>query len=455
MRYKHALIALALVLPVATPAFAGPRVVVTPSPSVSASPSSSPSLSPSPSVSAKPKSRIAVTQIPTVVVTSQTFTITGTVKPLIAPSPSASPIVIKVRQQIDTKWQTIGSAKVSSAGAWSIALVAPAQLTHMPLQFIYGASRSSLFDIRVTTLPAITVAGPGARISGVDISRFQHSSLPIDFPKMAKSGVAFVILKGSDGLASEDTVTRSFALADTAAVRAAGMYVGFYHFARIPRSNSRRVVIQSAKDQSVQALARLAELGGYSGYTLPYVLDIESAPKTSSAASVTLWARTWLDAMFAATGRRSIVYSYRSFLAKKFTSDQDTVNYLRQSPLWLAHPGHPENPRTIPGHVDSGVGCYQTAWTLPDCTATWSFWQYTSKGDREQYGIPWSPTAGQPCPSSAQYCSLYVGQSRKHLDLDVFSGSITDLVAMAQGTWVQTPKPNPTPSPAPNPTPTP
>jgi GH25 family lysozyme M1 (1,4-beta-N-acetylmuramidase) len=292
---------------------------------------------------------------------------------------------------------------------------------------------------------------------GVDISRWQHSVLPINFKQMAKSGVAFVFIKGSDGNPSDDVLSRPLANADSAGVKAAGMYVGYYHFARVPRSNTSSVLIASAQAQANQALARLAELGGYGGSTLPYVLDIETAPKTAKATSITLWTKTWLDAMYTATGRRSIVYSYRHFLSSKLTKSSQTQDYLRQSPLWLAHPGNPANPRIIPGSLDKGVGCYISAWTLPDCTATWSFWQYTSKGDRELYGIPWSPKSGSACQAKVKFCSTFIGQSRKHLDMNVFNGSITDLMSLAQGTWTQVAKPitSPSPSPTANPTPTP
>jgi GH25 family lysozyme M1 (1,4-beta-N-acetylmuramidase) len=330
-------------------------------------------------------------------------------------------------------------------------------LNYLVLRVAYGKVNSQQFGIRVAVLPSINIAGPGGRIGGVDISRWQHSVLPINFKQMAKSGIAFVFIKGSDGNPDDDVISRPLANADSASVKAAGMYVGYYHFGRVPASNSSPVLIQSAQKQAKQALARLAELGGYGGYTLPYVLDIESAPSMSTSASITLWTKTWLDAMYSATGRRSIVYSYRYFLSRKFSNDSASRDYLRQSPLWLAHPGNPANPDVIPGRIDNSPGCFQTAWTLPDCSATWSFWQYTSSGDRELYGIPWSPARGTSCPTNVKYCSLFVGQARRHLDMNVFNGSISDLMALAQGTWTQTPKPviNPSPSPTPNPTPTP
>lgn len=417
---------------------------------------SSPTPSPSPSVSAS-KSVVKVLLKPKVVVTSQTYKISGIVTPFVSPSPSASAAPVRIQRKVAGKWSMIAATKVGRTGRWSISLVAPPTLNYLILRAAVGKNYSNPFAIRVAALPSIKVAGPGGRIAGVDISRWQHSILPINFKQMAKSGIAFVFIKGSDGNNSDDVITRPLANADSAAVKAAGMYVGYYHFARVPASNSSSVVIANAKKQAKQALARLAELGGYGSNTLPYVLDIESAPAVATDATITLWAKTWLDEMYAATGRRSIVYSYRYFLSRKFTMSSASKDYFRQSPLWLAHPGNPANPNIIPGRIDNSIGCYQTAWTLPDCTATWSFWQYTSLGDRELYGIPWSPKRGSACPTGVKYCSTFVGQSRRHLDMNVFNGSITDLMALAEGTWTQMPKPiaSASPSPSANPTPTP
>ena len=436
------------------------RSLPTPSATPSATPSVTPFPTPSPSSTVVKKS-VNVIVKPSVVVTSETYTLSGTVNPVITSSPSASPsatpVQVKIQQNSAGWWRTIASTKVSRTGRWSISLVAPATLDYLVMRAVYGRTISTQFAIQVAVLPSIKVAGPGGRIAGVDISRWQHSTLPINFKQMAKSGIAFVFIKGSDGNSAEDTITRPLANTDSAAVKAAGMYVGYYHFARVPASNTRSVLISNAQKQAKQALARLAELGGYGGYTLPYVLDIESAPRTATDASITLWSKTWLEEMYQATGRRSIVYSYRYFLSHKMLGDSANADYFRQSPLWLAHPGNPANPKIIPGRIDNAVGCYQTAWTLADCTATWSFWQYTSLGDREQFGIPWSPKRGSECPAGVKYCSIYVGQSRKHLDMNVFNGSIADLMALAQGTWTQTPKPvtSPSPSPSANPTPTP
>ncbi|MBU6347645.1 MAG: glycoside hydrolase family 25 protein [Actinomycetales bacterium] len=448
------------------PSFAAPS----PTPSTTELPTSSASPAPAPA-----KVKVELLIKPKVIFTGQTYKITGRlIAPSISPSatptdtPTASPspstsatpqaAMAKLQVKSDGVWKTLVTAKVNRRGMWSFTLVAPTERNYLMLRVVHAASFSRAFDIRVLPMPVIAMAGPGGRIGGVDISRYQHSILPINFKQMAKSGVGFAFIKGSDGNSADDSVTRAYVISDSAAAKAAGIYVGYYHFARVPGSNSSPVIIASAQKQARQALARLAELGGYDGKTLPYVLDIESAPRNTAAASITLWTKTWLDTMYTATGRRSIIYSYRYFLSRRFSIDSATVSYLRLHPLWLAHPGDPANPNTIPGEREDGIGCYKSAWTLTDCTATWSFWQYTSRGDREKYGIPWSPKAGSPCPVSVKYCAPEIKQPRLHLDLNVFNGSVIDIANLVQGTWRQVPvepAASPSPSPTPNPTPSP
>ena len=452
--------------------------------SVNADPISSPSPSPSNSATASGGLQAKVTLIvqPKLAFTAQNYKVSGRItltlpspspstnpsdlpssspspsdSPTASPSPSIKYLAAKLQSRTKGIWSTLAQTKVSKRGLWGFNVVAPPQRSNLTLRIAYGSFSSKIFDVRVIPMPTVAVSGPGARIGGVDISRYQHSILPLNFKQMAKSGVGFVFIKASDGNKSDDAITRAYVLTDSPAAKTAGIYVGYYHFGRVPDSNSSAVLIASAQKQAAQALARLAELGGYDGKTLPYVLDIESAPRASTKASITLWTKTWLDAMFQATGRRSIIYSYRSFLANKFLTDNSTKRYLRLHPLWLAHPGNPANPNIIPGKRETGIGCYKNAWTLSDCTASWSFWQYTSTGDREKYGIPWSPKSGQSCPIEAKFCSPDVKQARFHLDLNVFNGSVLDLASLVQGTWKQVPAEvvTPVPSPSPNPTPSP
>ncbi len=142
--------------------------------------------------------------------------------------------------------------------------------------------------------------------------------------------------------------------------------------------------------------------------------------------------------MEVATGRKPIMYSYRSFLASRYLQDQPTVEKFRSYHLWLAQPGNPADPAVQVGQGLNGRPCYESAWKQSDCTYVWTFWQYTNSGDRELYGIPWSPSAGE-CPIDATLCFPGRGTGRNHLDLNVFSGTAADLTALVNGSWQRTP----------------
>ncbi len=64
-------------------------------------------------------------------------------------------------------------------------------------------------------------------ILGVDISSWQHpDGAPIDWAKVKASGVAFVMVKATQG----ETYVNPYAKADLAGARAAHLLVGAYHF---------------------------------------------------------------------------------------------------------------------------------------------------------------------------------------------------------------------------------
>ena len=77
-------------------------------------------------------------------------------------------------------------------------------------------------------------------------------------------------------------------------------------------------------------------------------------------------------------------------------------------------------------------------------------WQYTNRGNRDTFGIPWRPLPGQKCPSHARFCVPGVGTGPHHLDLNVFNGNAVQLQNLISGTWVRLPSdyvvPSPTPS---------
>ena len=363
-------------------------------------------------------------------------------------------------------WKKFAAATASKRGNWAVRVRVPSGVSQLIIRAGVGKRKSTRVVSQVLDGATITTAGPGGYIMGLDISRYQHDAgRAIDWAQMAGNGAAFVIIKasngnclnGSDGSKRADETARTWALADSAGARSAGMFVGYYHYAHLavdPTSglptNDATLIEKDAKEQAQCVASRLAGLGGYDGRTLPYTLDLEEdwvkdgngTAHYFSTTSISRWTRTWVAEMVRLTGRTPMMYSYRSYLQGNFdfASTASTKSTLQSMHVWVAQPGHPEDHTTVVGGKSSG-GCYVTAWTKPNCTMVWTLWQYTSGGDRDDFGIPWEPdsTTGYACPSAVNYCYAGRGTGRYSLDVNVFNGTVGDLNALAAGTWVRTP----------------
>jgi GH25 family lysozyme M1 (1,4-beta-N-acetylmuramidase) len=345
----------------------------------------------------------------------------------------------KVKIQISggKKWKTIVTVKSEKkTGKWTANIRVPRTIKEVSVRAISGKKITKVQKAAIVAPLNLVTMGPGSRILGVDLSRWQSSEQPIDFKQMATAGVAFTFIKGSDGLASEDALAIPHVTKWAPAAKTAGILVGYYHFARIPVTDDPKVVARSARMQARQAAARLDLLGGYDDRTLPYVLDVESVDSKVTDEMVTLWTLSWLRWMQQLTDRAPIVYSYRSFLQNRFVQDEVTIKKLRNYHLWLAQPGNPARGSVHVGQGLDSAPCYESAWKQSDCSYVWTFWQYTSRGDRETFGIPWHTNPGD-CPTDVTFCFPGPGSGRKHLDLNVFNGSTDDLLALVNGTWVR------------------
>lgn len=284
-----------------------------------------------------------------------------------------------------------------------------------------------LLSYPLTTAPSqaapqesvLAMAGPGNRIHGADISRWQHpNDKPINFVKMHRAGLRFVMIKASDSREESDRYAVKYVAADRKAAQAAGIYTGFYHYASLPDVTTSAEVIKDAKVQAQKALWRLASMGGYNEMDLPYALDLEnnciryrssgSCEKRASKSAVTTWAKAFLATLKEKTGRTPIFYSYPNFLESAMVRDKELSRY----PLWLAQYAiDPAIPTAQPGLKD--IGCYVHSWTTASCRSQWIVWQYTSCGIAPKYGVPGS-----------------------RLDLNVFRGSRESFLALASGTWI-------------------
>ena len=267
-------------------------------------------------------------------------------------------------------------------------------------------------------LASIELKGPGSRIHGADISRWQHpNNKLINFEKMRSAGINFVMIKGSDTRDDADALARKWLKIDRDAAHTAGIYTGFYHYAILPNVLTKSLVIKDAEAQAQKVLWRIGSIGGLTEKDLPIALDIENkcvklrpsktCAKYASQSTVTTWSETFLRVIKEKTGRMPILYSYSNFLESSMKRSTELAQY----PLWLAqYAVDPAVPTNHPGMKNGG--CYVHSWTAANCKAQWTMWQYTSCGIAPKYGVPGS-----------------------RLDLNVFRGTPDAFAALRKGSW--------------------
>ncbi len=173
-------------------------------------------------------------------------------------------------------------------------------------------------------------------IPGIDVS---HHQAAIDWKKVAASGVKFAIIKASEGKTYKDPMF----VAHSDGARAAGIAVGFYHYAR-PENNS-------PEDEAANFYR--ATLG--QAYQLPLVLDVEGDASKLGRAKLTAWCKTFCEQVEKLSGHDVMIYTGGSF-AKTYLGSE-----LNKYPLWIAHYGV----------------------ITPMANTTWSDWsafQYSSSG---------------------------------------------------------------------------
>ena len=370
-------------------------------------------------------------------------------------------ISIQTERLIDEVWTPEISQASVGRTAWVARLRLPIEAGIYQYRINATTSRGIAFSnvITITVLPPsltpIDAIGPGSpsRIWGADISRWQHmddtnndgvadlldDGKPIDFEKAYANGLRFVFIKASDGTVKSDgskladDYAKKFSAIDKPAAQAAGLFTGLYHFPGMIHSDNKAKLIADAREEAIQATIRLAELGGYNEFDLPYVLDVErdDIPKSGIAdgvkkSSVNLWVKTWLLEMQARTGRMPIVYSAPVFLGTRLVQDDpfwDTIT------LWMArYYGHPTKRYKQMSHDDAMAlinagglpvcsvctgGQYQTPWTN-GADIAWSFWQYSSMAAGKKFGI----------------------KNGSRLDMNIYRGTTDEFRNLVQGNWV-------------------
>ena len=350
-------------------------------------------------------------------------------------TPKREGATVKIQVDTDGQWTTTRfTTKVTRVGTWKVTALATAlkaKVRYRAVSIIGGKSfYSPIRSITVKQQPEISTAdpaqfidltGPGGRIHGADISRWQHpNDKAIDFVKMYEAGMRFVFIKASDTRESSDLLAIKYASMDHHAAHAAGIFTGFYHYALLPDVTASDEIKKDALAQAQKVVWRLASMGGYSDKDLPYALDLENncvrysssggCQKYATRSTVTLWATTFLASVKEKTGRTPILYSYPNFLESAMTRTPELAQY----PLWLAQYAiDPANPINQPG-LKTG-GCYVHSWTGANCDSQWTVWQYSSCGIAPKYGVPGS-----------------------RLDLNVFRGTPSTFLDLVGGSWTPT-----------------
>ena len=351
-------------------------------------------------------------------------------------TPKKSGLVVKIQSEIDGKWSdTRFSTKTTKLGTWKLETVVTAQDSVMKYRAktTFGSKVVYSTSKKITIKPAAQISetepviavealGPGGRIHGVDISRWQHPyGKLIDFAKMYSAGIRFAMIKASDTRDDADALSLQYLLIDRPAAQAAGIYTGFYHYAILPNTSDPAAIIRDATAQAQKVIWRVSAIGGLTARDLPYALDLEnkcvkvnsngSCATYATRSSVTLWAETFLEILNEKLGRKPILYSYPSFLEGAMNKSAALSKY----PLWLAQYAiNPFDPINQPGLKPAG--CYVHSWTSKECQSQWIIWQYSSCGIGSKYGVP-----------SAR------------VDLNVFRGTAQNFVDLTAGTWVPDP----------------
>ena len=349
--------------------------------------------------------------------------------------PNRSGTIVKIQVDTNGKWTTTRfTTRVTKVGTWKVTALATALNANVRYRAVSTIAGKALYSpIRSITVkqqpeisntdPAqfIDLTGPGGRIHGADVSRWQHpNDKQIDFVKMYEAGMRFVFIKASDTRESADQLSVKYAAMDHHAAQAAGIYTGFYHYAVLPDVTDPEDVKKDALAQAQKVVWRLASMGGYGERDLPYALDLENkcvryyssgaCQKYATRSAVTLWATTFLASVKEKTGRAPILYSYAAFLESSMTRTSELAQY----PLWLAQYAiDPANPINQPG-MKTG-GCYVHSWTGANCDSQWTVWQYSSCGIAPKYGVPGN-----------------------RLDLNVFRGTPSSFLDLAKGVWTPT-----------------
>ncbi|NJC96227.1 MAG: hypothetical protein C3F07_05190 [Anaerolineales bacterium] len=187
-----------------------------------------------------------------------------------------------------------------------------------------------------------------ATVPGIDVSYWNSG---IDWPKVRATGQRFVFIKATEGDYYADPTFDD----NWVGAKSAGLLRGAYHFFRAnvdPKRQAKKFIdsVKSMKDNG----------------ELPSVLDLETHDGQAKDRIIAR-AKTWLDEVENAFGKKPIIYSGQYFLQDYFSeAGGGPPGWAKDYPLWLAQ---------YPNVYVEGSQPY-----LPRGWFKWTFWQYSEKG---------------------------------------------------------------------------
>jgi len=187
-----------------------------------------------------------------------------------------------------------------------------------------------------------------ATVPGIDVSFWNAG---IDWPKVRAAGQRYVFAKAAEGdYYADPTFDDNWRGAKTA-----GLLRGAYHFFRAN---------VDAKRQATKFIDYVKSMNDNG--ELPPVLDLETNDGQTKEKVISR-AKTWLDLVEAAFGRKPIIYSRQYFLQDYFSeAGGGPPAWAKDYPLWLAQYPNQYTPGMQP--------------SLPRGWFKWTFWQYSEKG---------------------------------------------------------------------------
>ena len=177
-------------------------------------------------------------------------------------------------------------------------------------------------------------------LQGVDISYWQGAN--INWSQVAGAGISFAIVKSTEGIGRHEPN----ALGQASGAKAAGLKVGYYHFAHAGQNTA-----VSEANFFADALAVLPS------YDIIPTLDIETNKYNLTAQQMTQWISDFVTQAIAKGVPNIMLYSYESF----FDSFLLPSTVLATSPLWLAD--------------------YRSTAHVPHGWNNYNIWQYSQGGN--------------------------------------------------------------------------